>query len=92
MRFGTGFEKSGLKIDFFCFLQVEVLYMTKEKGVGKKKAIAAVMRRRGVLLYTLLKTERSMRAGVSGWESLMWKPWFRRRWACNQAGSGQGEI
>jgi transposase len=30
-------------------------YMTKEKGIGKKKAIVAIARRLGVLLYTLLK-------------------------------------
>jgi transposase len=30
-------------------------YMTKEKGTGKKKATAAIARRLGVLLYTLLK-------------------------------------
>ncbi|MDR0997543.1 MAG: transposase, partial [Treponema sp.] len=30
-------------------------YMTKEKGMGKKKAIVAIARRLGVLLYTLLK-------------------------------------
>jgi transposase len=30
-------------------------YMTKEKGKGKKKAIVAIARRLGVLLYTLLK-------------------------------------
>jgi transposase len=30
-------------------------YMTGEKGIGKKKAIVAVARRLGVLLYTLLK-------------------------------------
>jgi transposase len=30
-------------------------YMPKEKGTGKKKATAAVARRLGVLLYTLLK-------------------------------------
>jgi hypothetical protein len=29
--------------------------MTKEKGTGKKKAVVAVARRLGVLLYTLLK-------------------------------------
>jgi hypothetical protein len=31
-------------------------YMTKEKGTGKKKAIGAIARRLGVLLYTLLKS------------------------------------
>jgi transposase len=30
-------------------------YMTREQGLGKKKAIVAVARRLGVLLYTLLK-------------------------------------
>jgi hypothetical protein len=30
-------------------------YMTKEKGMGKKKAIVAAARRLGVLLFTLLK-------------------------------------
>ncbi|MDR3138233.1 MAG: transposase, partial [Treponema sp.] len=30
-------------------------YMTAEKGIGKKKAIVAIARRLGVLLYTLLK-------------------------------------
>jgi transposase len=30
-------------------------YMTKEKGIGKKKAIVAIARRLGVLMYTLLK-------------------------------------
>jgi hypothetical protein len=29
--------------------------MTGEKGMGKKKAIVAIARRLGVLLYTLLK-------------------------------------
>jgi hypothetical protein len=29
--------------------------MTREKGIGKKKAIVAIARRLGVLLYTLLK-------------------------------------
>jgi hypothetical protein len=29
--------------------------MTQEKGKGKKKAIAAIGRRLGVLLYTLMK-------------------------------------
>jgi transposase len=30
-------------------------YMTKEKGIGKKKAIVAIARRLGVLMYTLMK-------------------------------------
>jgi transposase len=30
-------------------------YMTQEKGIGKKKAIVAIARRLGVLLYTLMK-------------------------------------
>jgi hypothetical protein len=33
-------------------------YMVKEKGMGKKKAIAAAARRLGVLLFTLLKNGR----------------------------------
>jgi transposase len=46
-------------------------YMTKEKGMGKKKAIVAIARRLGVLMYTLLKkgTEyevRHFRAGGRG--------------------------
>jgi hypothetical protein len=30
-------------------------YMTKEKGIGKKKAIVAIARRLGVLLWSLMK-------------------------------------
>jgi transposase len=30
-------------------------YMTREKGLGKKKAVVAIARRLGVLLYTLMK-------------------------------------
>jgi hypothetical protein len=32
-------------------------YMTKTKGISKKKAIAAAARRLGVLLYTLMKNK-----------------------------------
>ncbi|MDR2499977.1 MAG: hypothetical protein LBD37_02715 [Treponema sp.] len=32
-------------------------YMTKTKGINKKKAIAAAARRLGVLLYTLMKNK-----------------------------------
>jgi hypothetical protein len=46
-------------------------YMTKEKGTGKKKAIAAIARRLGVLLFTLLKNGTVYEASVSGRESLM---------------------
>jgi transposase len=37
-------------------------YMTGEKGMGKKKAIVAIARRLGVLLYTLLKNGTSYEA------------------------------
>ncbi|MDR2160213.1 MAG: hypothetical protein LBP23_09145 [Treponema sp.] len=43
-------------------------YMTREKGIGKKKAIVAVARRLGELIYTILKKRtdyevRPLRAG-----------------------------
>jgi hypothetical protein len=37
--------------------------MTKERGLGKKKAIVAAARRLGVLLYTLLKNGTRYEAG-----------------------------
>jgi transposase len=50
-------------------------YMTKEKGIGKKKAIVAIARRLGELMYTLLKKKteyavRHLKVGRQGVETL----------------------
>jgi hypothetical protein len=38
-------------------------YMTKTKGISKKKAIVAAARRLGVLLYTLMKNKSGYEPG-----------------------------
>jgi hypothetical protein len=41
-------------------------YMTREKGIGKKKAIAAIARRPGELMYILLKQKATYEVRHSG--------------------------